>query len=206
MWRVAVILIGLLLSACALVEDQVPVNYVAPTNLTVVPGASGVAVDIAPSDHRVSNRDRISTKKNGYGMEMAAIRSTNDVVTLVGTAVERELASLGFQLGKGGVAVRVEVDTFYCDFKTGFFSGEGVAEVAFTLKAFKPGGDIAYSRSYRAVGMNKDVMIFSGDNARIALEDALTRAILQVIQDGDLHRALVAAGSKPPDVAGKPIS
>lgn len=205
MRRFALLIVGLVMTGCALIEDQVPVNYVPPANLAVVPGAADVTLDVAAQDRRVSNIDRIGTKKNGYGMEMAKITATNDVVALVGSAVERELSSLGFRVGTGGIRTTVDLDTFYADFKPGFFSADTVAEVAFSLRAIKPDGSLVYSRSYKAVGTNPGIMIYDGDNARIALERALTTAIQYVVEDSDFHRALVAA-RKTPSNTGPPTS
>jgi uncharacterized lipoprotein len=204
----AALLLGLMLPACAIIEDKVPVNYVSPPNLKVVTGAADVTVAVSAEDQRVANKDRISTKKNGYGMEMAAIRSENDIVNLVGTAVERELSSLGFRTVQGldgNVRAKISVDTFYCDFKIGFFSGDAIAEVAFTLKANRSDGSLIYSRSYKGVGMNKDIMLASGENARVALQLALTNAMVAVVADDDFHKALVE-GAKAPRTAAVPSS
>ena len=208
MRKFASLLLVLSLPACAIIEDKVPVNYVSPPNLKVVEGASNVTVAISGEDQRVANKDRISTKKNGYGMEMAAIRAENDIVNLVSTAIERELSSLGFKTAQGSdgsVRARVAVDTFYCDFKVGFFSGDAIAEVAFTLKATRSDGSLVYSRSYKGVGMNKDIMMASGSNAQIALQGALTNAMASVVGDDDLHKALVEA-AKAPRTAAVPSS
>ena len=194
-----------LLSGCALTEDSIPVTYNAPANLSVVPGASAVTVQVAPADGRVSNRDRVATKKNGYGMEMAKIIASNDVVVEVGKAVQNELASLGFNIGPDGISITVETTTFYNDFKPGFWSADAVAEVAFNLTAKKPEGILVYSRSYRAVGMNKEVMLMGGSSAAPALSEALRNAVQQMVMDGNLHKALVQAGT-PAKMAGAPTS
>ena len=170
----------LLTQACALIEDSVPIMYSAPANISVTPGAAAVTLDVVSTDGRASNRDRISTKKNGYGMEMAKILASNDVVQEVGNAVRVELSSLGFVIGEGGIVVKVETDTFYSDFKSSFFALEAVGEVSFTLSARKPNGDLIYSRSYKAVGRNKDVLMAMGSEAQKALEVALRDAVQKV--------------------------
>jgi uncharacterized lipoprotein len=190
------IVVACLVSGCALVEDKVPVNYVAPVNLSVANGASNVTVTVSGEDDRSANRDRISTKKNGYGIEMAKITSTNDVVELVRSAVETELGSLGFKVGPGGIVVNVQLETFYNDFKPGFFSADAVAEVSFTVTAKAPDGSLVYSRSYKGIGMNKNIALASGDNAAVALQEGLTNAVAQMIQDETMQKALVAAGQK----------
>lgn len=192
-----------LLGGCALTEDQVAINYMPPPNLTVVNGASSVAVAVSGQDGRASNKDRISSKKNGYGMEMARIVAANDIVELVRAAVERELESLGFKIAATGLPVKVEVQTFYSDFKIGFWSGSAVAEVVFNLTASASDGALVYARSYKGIGISKNVMIASGSNAQPALQEALTNAMAQLIQDENLQKALVARRGSS---SGAPVS
>lgn len=196
---------ALALGGCAITEDAIAVKYDAPANISVVPGAKDVKVSVTTSDGRVANRDRVSSKKNGYGMEMARITASNDVVAEVGRAVQAELASLGFQVAPGGIEVAIETITFYNDFKTGFFSGDAVAEVAFNLTAKEPSGALVYSRGYRAVGMNKNIMLAVGSTAEVALREALRNAVQQMVADSNLHQAIVKAGTKP-KIAAIPTS
>jgi uncharacterized lipoprotein YajG len=186
-------------TGCALTEDAIDVRYEAPANISVVVGAENVTVNVSSVDGRVSNRDRISTKKNGYGMEMAKIVAANDVVQEIGKSVQNELASLGFKIGPGGLDVVLQTTNFYSDFKTGFWSAEAVAEVAFDLTAKKEDGSLVYSRSYRAVGVNKDVVMMMGEQAAPALKAALRNAVQLVVRDDALHQALVKAGTKEKD-------
>lgn len=190
-------LLAALVSGCALTEDSIAVKYSAPSNISVVQGAQDVTISVTAADGRVSNRDRVSTKKNGYGMEMAKITASNDVVAEVSQAVQAELASLGFNIGPGGIAITVQTTNFYNDFKPGFWSAEAVAEVAFDLTAKRQDGTLVYSRSYRAVGVNKDVMLMMGEQAVPALSAALRDAVQLVVQDTNLHQALLQAGTKP---------
>jgi uncharacterized lipoprotein YajG len=184
-------------SGCALTEDQIPVNYRAPANLSVAKGASEVTVSVTSKDDRASNKDRVSSKKNGYGMEMAPIKAQNDVVVLTQQAVEKELESLGFKIGGNGLKVNVDVQTFYNDFKIGFFAGDAVAEVAFSLTVTRMDGSYVYAKSYKGIGMNKNVQLASGSNAKAALEEALTNAMEQVIADATLQQAMISTVTAP---------
>lgn len=195
MMRLCAALAGLfLLSGCAFTEESIPVRYTGAANLSVTPGAKDVTVEVKSTDGRVSNKDRVSSKKNGYGNETARILATNDVIAEVGKAVETELASLGFKIGPNGLKLEVEVLTFYSDFKSGFWSGEAVADVSFSLLAKKADGTLIFSRTYRAVGNNPDIMMASGSNAQPALEAALRNAVQVMVNDTDFHNALVKAG------------
>lgn len=193
----------LLLGACAFTEETIPVDYKAPSNMELAVGAADVTVSVEAKDGRVSNKDRVSSKKNGYGIETAPIKAGNDVVVLTQEAVEHELESLGFKVGPGGLIAKVELQTFYNDFKNGFFSGDAVAEVAFNLTVTRSDGSYVYSRSYKGVGMNKNIQMASGSNAKVALEEALTNAMQQFIEDTNMHKALVAAVKAPTEASAK---
>lgn len=204
----ACLALAVMTTGCALTEDAIDVRYEAPANISVVAGAENVTVNVSSVDGRVSNRDRVSTKKNGYGMEMAKIVAANNVVQEIEKSVQNELASLGFKIGPGGLDVVLQTTNFYSDFKTGFWSAEAVAEVAFDLTAKKEDGSLVYSRGYRAVGVNKDVVMMMGEQAAPALKAALRNAVQLVVRDDALHQALVKAGTKEKagSVRKKPVA
>ena len=196
---VAVVAAGTL-SACALVEDKVPVDYVSAgvPETGALAGAADVAIVLTATDQRTVFADRIGTKKNVYGMEMARIVATNDVVELVRGSLERELRALGFRTEAGGVPVGIELQNFYNDFRTGFWSGDAVAEVAFVLKVRDASGALLFSQLYSATGIEEKIQIASGENAKAALQKALTGAIKAAIDDPQLRQALLSARSRPP--------
>ncbi|HYC64927.1 MAG TPA: YajG family lipoprotein, partial [Reyranellaceae bacterium] len=142
--------------------------------------------------------DRISTKKNTYGMEMARIVASNDVPTVVRQALEQELRLLGFRIEAGGMPVGVELQNFYNNFKVGFFSGDAVAEVAFAVKVRDAGGALVYSQFYSATETEANIMLASGENAKKALEKALASAVKRAIEDRALQQALLATRPAQP--------
>lgn len=203
--RIAACVMALVfMSGCALVEDVVPIAYVPPANLSVAEGASAVTVTVAGQDRRSANWDRIGHKKNGYGAEMAAIKAENDVTELTRMAVEKELESLGFKIGTGGLKVNVDLQTFFNDFKVGMFAGDAVGEVTFTVTATRSDGSTVYVQQYRGRGINKNIQLASGSNAKVALELALTDAIQNLIADTALQKALVNAVQAPKMSAAQP--
>jgi uncharacterized lipoprotein YajG len=194
------------LSGCALSKDYIDVPYQAGPNLSVVDGAAASAkVTVTGADGRTVYKDRVSVKKNGYGMEMADIVARNDVADTVARAIEQELSSLGFVIGSGGSEVNVEVTRFYNDFKTGFFSGDAVAEVNLNVKVVGPDKAITFTKHYEGGGIEKNIMLASGDNARAALIIALRNAVALVINDSELQKALLGV-QKPPVALTTPPS
>ena len=193
---IAVLAAGALL-ACALSEDKVPVDYIANTGVARVAGAETVSLTVAGVDRRTQYTDRISTKKNGYGMEMARIVAANDVVEVVRGGVELELKTQGYAIGPGGLTVTVELQNFYNNYRTGFVSGSAVADVAIALKVRNAAGALVYSQLYDA-SVNNDIFMMTGPNAKAALEQALTLTTQKIIEDKALQAALLATRPAAP--------
>ncbi|HTH15246.1 MAG TPA: YajG family lipoprotein [Magnetospirillum sp.] len=192
------------LSACALTVDEVDLAYKPQTQAVAIGGADNVKVRVTATDARASNRDRISVKKNGYGMEMASIVAKQDVPKLVADAIEQDLKARGFRIDSGAVFVLVDVNKFYNDFKTGFFAGQAVGEVMLNVQVLNAGGRMFYSKSYPGEYTVNDVMMFSGTNAKEAVEGALGNALAKVMTDQYFLQAIIEAAR--PQSAGAPIS
>lgn len=191
----SVVLLVILVSGggCALQEDIVEVRNAAPVTARPVTGADLVAVGVVTKDERTTPRDRVSAKKNGYGMEMAAIRSSNDVVAEVGLVVEKALQGLGVatSLDRDG-KVEVSVHRIWNDFKAGFWSGNAVGDVAATITVRDAQGRIVFTRLYSAQGVEPGIQVASGENARLALVAALGDLQDRIVGDPQLAQALVA--------------
>jgi uncharacterized lipoprotein len=198
------IAMAFLTSACALTTDRIDVPYQATGSAGPVAGASAASVSVVAKDGRTVYQDRVSTKKNGYGMEMAPIVATNDIPQTVGKAIEQELRARGFQIGPGHAAISVEVLKFYSDFKTGFFSGDAVADVELSVSVRDPANSIVFTRTYDGAGKEADIMIMNGSNARSALVKAFQNAVNSAAGDKALQAALFAA--QQPRTAGATTS
>ena len=188
-------------SACAMTEDTVSLQYQPMQGVAEIPGARQVGVGVSATDGRVVNRDRVSVKKNGYGMEMAAIRSDRDVAGLVQDAVQTELKARGFRVGEGTAQVKVTLRQFYNDFKVGLFTGDAVADVSITVQVFGAGGNVLLTKAYSSSGKAADIMLASGANAKEALENGLRTTIASLMNDPEFIAAVTKAGA-----SGKPIS
>jgi uncharacterized lipoprotein YajG len=194
----ALLAVAASLSACALAEDKETLAYVPNEAVAPVPGAQGVVLAVSAKDARVQFTDRISTKKNGYGMEMARITSTNDVVELVRSSVERELKAEGFTIGQGGSTVAIELQNFYNNFRYSM-TWTAAAEVAFSVKVRTAAGALLYTGNYDATATLDGVFLASGSNAKEALQKALTQALRKMIDDRALQAALLSSGAVSSD-------
>jgi len=184
-------------SACALTSETIDVPYQSTAPTTPVAGAAGETVAVAATDGRTTYRDRVSSKKNGYGMEMAPIVASNDIPQTVADAIQQELTAEGYKIGPGHAHLKVEVVKFYNDFKTGMFSGTAVANVALNVKVIGPGNQLIYAKYYDASGTDPHIMMYSGDNARVALIKAFANAVDSVVSDPALQQALKKAQQTP---------
>ncbi len=201
----AAIALTLSLSACALTVDEVDLAYKPQTQAAVIGGAEAVKVKVTSSDARASNRDRISVKKNGYGMEMAAIVAKQDVPKLVAESIEQDLKARGFRIEAGQVFVLVDVTKFYNDFKIGFFAGQASGEVMLNVQVMNAAGKLLYSKSYPGEHVVPDVMYMGGSNAKEAVEGALGNAIAKIMNDQYFIQAVIEAG-RATMAGGVPVS
>src|SRR3954469_18805950 len=139
-WAIGVLMASSFVGGGALTVDTVPLTYHPPAQAAPLPNAGAVIITVGVHDaRRGKDRGRVSVKKNGYGMEMADIRCQNDVPELVRYSVWSELSRRGFRYGSNGVTVVVDLRRFFNDFKTGFFSGDAIAETIIDVSVFAPG-------------------------------------------------------------------
>lgn len=179
----------LCLGACATTEDVVSVSHTASAAQPVA-GAAEIKVTVAATDARTTNRGRISTKVNGYGMEMAAIRSKEEVADVVKAALADEMKAHGYRLEGGGPTVSAAVETFYSSFKVGLVAGTAAADVAMTVTVTGTDGAVLYTRRIEAKGEKRNIQLASGGNAAAALSDGLDHALSTLFADPAFAAAL----------------
>lgn len=185
------------LGGCAFTEDTVDIKYV-PTGATAIADAKPVGLTVV--DGRTTDRARISAKMNGYGMEMAPIRSKIDVTDVVNAALKTEFEARGFHVESSGRAVTVTVNRFYNQFGTGFFSGTANGDVNLAVIVAGPGGAPLYTGTIDGTS-KMNVQMADGSNAAESLANAIADAVKKLFADP----AFVAAITK--DVpAAKPVS
>lgn len=182
-------------SACALSTDKIDVPYQsANATPAKLPGAEAATLAVATTDARTTYRDRVSSKKNGYGMEMAAIVNSNDLSETMTSAFSQELTARGFKTGEGGGKINVELEHFYNDFKMGMFSAQAVATVSYNVKVSNAASALIFSKVYEGNGTEPNIMLANGDNARAALIKAFTAGLNATFNDPDFLKAALSAG------------
>lgn len=187
------------LSGCALTTEQIELNYTQQAGVSKIAGADNVSVNVQVTDQRL-DKSKVSSKKNGYGMEMAPITAAEDVAVTIRKAIEKELQARGFQLGTDAALVRIAADVtrFYNDHKTGFFSGDAVADLNMSVTVKSKSGALLFSKQIVAQGKEANTQLASGNNARIALERALESGMKTLFEDKAFLSALLAASDSQP--------
>jgi uncharacterized lipoprotein len=194
----SVLLAVALLSGCALTTDRIEIQYTQQQGVAQIPDASAVSVAVEVIDQR-QEKGKVSSKKNGFGVELAPIVATEEVSITVRGAIEKELQARGFRLASQADVVHVSADLtrFYNDHKIGFFAGDAVADLNLSVTVRSKAGGIVYSRQIVAQGVEPNTQLSSGENARLALNRALENGIKSLFEDRSFTSALLAAQSKP---------
>ena len=186
------------LSGCALTTEQIELNYSQQAGVAKVAGAENVSVNVQVADQRL-DKSKVSSKKNGFGMEMAPITAAEDVAVTVRKAIEKELQARGFQLGSDTALVKVAADVtrFYNDHKMGFFAGDAVADLNMSVTVKSQNGTLLFSKQIIAQGMEKNTQLATGNNARLALDRALENGMKMLFEDPAFLSALMVASESP---------
>lgn len=180
------------LTGCALTTDRVDIQYSPQMGVEQVPGAQNVVVNVKVVDQR-RDTSKVSSKKNGFGMEMAPIVANEDVAVTIRRAIEEELKARGFKLGADAATVKIAADLtrFYNDFKIGFFAGDAVADLNMVVSVRSAQGNMLYSRHLSAQGVEPNIQLALGHNAQAALNKALESGIKMLFEDQAFLEALV---------------
>ncbi|MEK6802636.1 MAG: YajG family lipoprotein [Nitrospirota bacterium] len=182
------------LAGCAFTTEQIELNYNQPPEVSRIAGASNVSVNVQVTDQR-PDKSKVSSKKNGYGMELAAITATEDVAITIRKVIEQALQARGFQLGSDTAHVKITTDLtrFYNDHKIGFFSGDAVADLIMAVTVKAKNGNQLYSKQIVAQGIEPNTQLATGNNARIALGRALENGMKILFEDKAFLSALVVS-------------
>jgi uncharacterized lipoprotein len=182
------------LSGCALTVDRIDLQYSQQPGVSPIAGADKVVIDVKVTDHR-PDKSKVSSKKNGFGMEMAPIVANEDVAITIRKAMEQELRARGFKLAAEAALVQIAADLtrFYNDHKTGFFAGDAIADLNLSVNVKAKAGGLLYSRQIVAQGVEPNTQLMSGENARLALDRALDNGMKALFGDQEFLAALVAS-------------
>lgn len=190
------------LSGCAFTTENINLSYAPQPGVTKIAEAGNVTVSVQVNDQRQDKSNKVSSKKNGFGMETAPILANEDVTVTIRHAIEQELQSRGFPIGSGPVvAIVAELTRFWNDHKMGFFAGDAIAELNMNVLVKDKSGTILYSRNIQAQGIERNTQLATGNNARLALNNALENGMKSLFEDGTFIAALLHDAKKSTSAA-----
>lgn len=169
---------------CALTTDRVALEYRPMPGVQSLKEAEGITVLVSVNDLR-TDKTKVSSKKNGFGMEMAPIIPEEDPAITIKRALEAEFKARGFNIGSDAlVLIHSDVTRFWNDHKTGFFAGDSVADLNMTVLVKNKAGDkILFTKQVSAQGLEPNIQIQGGNNAKLALDKALANGLRQLFED-----------------------
>lgn len=182
------------LSGCAFTQEKIDLSYNPQLGISEIANAKNVIVSVKINDVRQDKSNKVSSKKNGYGVELAPIIVNEDVTLIIKQAIEQELKIRGFSVGnKAFVEIVADLTRFWNDFKSGFFVGNAVADLNMTILVKSNNEGILYTRQIVAQGIEPNIQLANGDNARLALNRALGNGIKILFEDQVFINSLLKA-------------
>lgn len=191
----AAILLACFMSVgCALTTDRIALEYQPMAGVQSLKEAEGITVLVSVNDLR-SDKTRVSCKKNGFGMEMAPIIAEEDPAITIKRALETEFKARGFKIGSEAlVLINSDITRFWNDHKTGFFAGDSIADLNMTVLVKSKSGDkTLFTKQINVQGVESNIQIQGGNNAKIALDKALMNGIRQLFEDGGFLDSIIKA-------------
>lgn len=184
--------LSLCLAGCAFTTEQIDLVYAPLPEVSTPPGTNNVVVRVQVNDQRPDKSKKVSSKKNGYGMETAPILANEEVTATLRGAIEQELRARGFSIGNEAlVLINAEVTRFWNDHKKGFFSGTAVADLNMSIMVKNKNGNLLYSRQVIAQGVEPGIQLANGENARLALTRAMENGMKLLFEDPAFLAALI---------------
>jgi uncharacterized lipoprotein YajG len=186
------------LVGCSSTPQPVDISYTPADSgmATKIAGAEAVAVHVSVDDERAS-KNTVGEMSKGLGMDLARISADNSVPQTLQSAIETELRDRGFAITSLGVPVTVTLTKFENQFRLGAWSSTDDAEIVMDVVVKDARGTI-YTRLIDVHGRNKGVEFATAQNAQIALDRALQRAVADLFADNNFVAALETAGKGSP--------
>lgn len=170
------------LASCMYIPEKISVEYQSRLQLASIPPLNGSIVSIHVADSRRGGPE-LGSKKSSTGAEMASIRLQNNLIQEITNALTSELRNAGCTIETGQTLVDIDIQRFCNEFKQGFFTDKGNAEFFMSVSVRKPNGVIVYAKTIMGFGQNPSVWLHSGENARIALNEAFNDALGKLLND-----------------------
>jgi len=181
-----------ILSGCAFTTDRIDLSYSPQLGVIPIAGASDITITLNLHDDRQGQGNKVSSKKNGFGIETAPILVNEDILVTFRRAIEIELQARGFKVGNNSlISVDANLIMFWNDFKLGIFVGDSIAQLNMSIAVKDKSGKVYYTRIITAQGIEPNMQIMSGESAKLALDRALEDGMHQLFKDPVFFERLV---------------
>ncbi|WP_031573495.1 YajG family lipoprotein [Acidithiobacillus thiooxidans] len=187
------------LTGCAFVPDTVHPTYTPPANVSKVPGADKVVVDVIVKNEK-KRKNEVSVTKDGYGFKMAGVYM--HVAKDVKTAIDKGLQAKGFTISNTGpTIVHVNVEKFYLTEHVYLTSEEHTGYLIWNVAVKNPHGKTIYSHSIKLTGVNHLEGFSFTDVGRSASAKVLLQSgVNALINNHEFIDALLASSHANNDV------
>lgn len=186
-WKYLVILSFAFVNGCALTTESIDLNYQPQGNYL---RSTNVSVNVKTHDNR-TDKSKIGSKKNGFGIETAPILPKEKIEITVQKAIEDELKSRGYLVkNDADIFIHASVVRFYNEFHLGFFSGDSVSDFEMLVAVKKKNGSTVFSKPIKSIGNENNIQIMSAENAQLALNDALKKGLIMLFNDMEFLSSL----------------
>lgn len=176
---------------CAFTTESVDIKYDPQQNVKSIPSAKQVTIDVRVRDSRI-DKSKVSSKKNGYGIETAPILANQKPEITVSHAIEQELTLRGFRISQDAqIDINAEISQFYNEHKLGFLSGDAIADFDMIVKVNSRTGQELYFKRIKTQGIEADTQLMSAENAALALNLALKNGIKMLFDDSAFISSLL---------------
>ncbi|HUY26921.1 MAG TPA: YajG family lipoprotein [Candidatus Binataceae bacterium] len=188
------ILAAVMGAACAAVSSNpITLEYTAPDFLNPAQGAEGVTLRVVVYDAR-ADRSSLGNLQDSTGAVIGPITTTSSVTDTIAQAAASGLATRGFNVtATGPVIVRIDLARFDNQFEATTLGRSASARMVINVQVIGAGGKQIYAKTYSADGHNANFQSASGDNAKPALDRALSGAVNVLVTDPDFIAALERA-------------
>lgn len=189
--KLLVVLVALLVQACAFTDAALDVNHNSDANfrgpLSEVEATSFTRP--ALEDQR-DDKVRIGWKKNGYGANTADITTTKPVEDILSEAIISGLKQNGHEADVNGrVQVTGTVDRFWFDTDTNFWTVEFIGDIQCTLVFIDATtGEAFYQSSYSGTYSEK-----RGGGLTATWTEIMNKSVNKVVEDVVFDQDLVDA-------------
>lgn len=180
----------LVLGGCAFGARNATLSYppAAPAGAVSAPGKGAIA--LAPIQDVRSDKKKVGTVRNGFGMQTAEVVTADDIPKWIDGALRTELAAAGYQVVSAagdparGTTLSGDLSHLWCD---AYFSYQG--EVTLAVRLRRDGRELL-AKQYQGSGGAGMNWVASAEAYGQTLAVALADALRQLVADVD--KALAA--------------